>query len=266
MSLELWNSVRTPDKQYTKKFVRKGGFRGTAIDPMYLIMKATSLWGPCGGKWGFKEIEHTIVNDVWYSKVQLWYPGPDGEHVVEHWGGTSIMNEGSPDDEAAKKSMTDALSKCMSVIGFGADIHMGIFDGNKYLPKFDEPKAEEPKTPARKASPSGNANPTEKQEAEKPAIARKDDELAKPSTNMARFREWQSKIRKLSTTPHGELAFGNGSISAFDSMMNFLQESLEKKGEGWADFIKSSDQKRMSKAIEFLEKEIEKRIGEGNGT
>src|SRR5690606_33640239 len=37
------------------------------------------------------------------------------------------------DEEAPKKSLTDAMSKCLSLLGFSADIHLGRFDDNKYV-------------------------------------------------------------------------------------------------------------------------------------
>ena len=37
------------------------------------------------------------------------------------------------DEEAPKKSLTDALSKAMSWLGFAADIHLGRWDDNKYV-------------------------------------------------------------------------------------------------------------------------------------
>lgn len=134
--LELWDKVRTPDPAATKTFVRSGGFKGTSISPVYLIRQATELWGPMGGSWHAEEVESKVEMGVWFSKVRLYTP--DSERFVEQWGGTQfhiIKKDGSAayDDEAAKKSYTDALSKCLSWLGFGADVHMGLFDDSKYV-------------------------------------------------------------------------------------------------------------------------------------
>ena len=40
---------------------------------------------------------------------------------------------GQTDDEAFKKAYTDALSNAMKFIGVAADVHMGLFDDNKYV-------------------------------------------------------------------------------------------------------------------------------------
>ncbi|MCY1179870.1 hypothetical protein D9M73_202890 [compost metagenome] len=37
------------------------------------------------------------------------------------------------DWEAAKKSLTDAIGKCLQPLGFAADIHMGLFDDAAYV-------------------------------------------------------------------------------------------------------------------------------------
>lgn len=137
-NLELWDSVRTPDPKATKSFVRAGGFKGTSISPMYLIRAATERWGPMGIEWHAEEVESKLECGVWFSRVRLYPPESVNGRFVEQWGGTTfhiIKKDGtvSYDDEAAKKSYTDALSKCLSWMGFGADVHMGLFDDVKYV-------------------------------------------------------------------------------------------------------------------------------------
>lgn len=149
-NLDLWNKVRTPDPKYTKTFVRAGGFKGTSISPMALIMMATERWGPMGIAWHAEEVDSKLECGVWFSKVRLYPPNYKDGRFVEQWGGTQfhiIKKDGtvSYDDEAAKKSYTDAISKCLSWMGFGADVHMGLFDDVKYVndaaARFDSEKA-----------------------------------------------------------------------------------------------------------------------------
>ena len=133
-NLDLWNKVRTPDPKFTKPITF--GFKGTAISPVYLIQMATEQWGPMGIAWHVEEVESKVECGVWFSKIRLHPPGSD--RFVEQWGGTQfhvIKKDGTVayDDEAAKKSYTDALSKCLSWLGFGADVHMGLFDDSKYV-------------------------------------------------------------------------------------------------------------------------------------
>ncbi len=141
---ELWDSVCITDPKHTKGFKRKGGFSGTAIKPFWLIKRATEVFGPIGLGWGFKEIEREIAQGIWFSKVQLWYKYNDQIGTVEQWGATEFVgqNKSGPfiDEEAAKKSVTDAVTKCLSYIGFAGDVHMGLFDDSKYAdPLADDP-------------------------------------------------------------------------------------------------------------------------------
>ena len=150
-TLSLWDSVCSPPKSATKEFSRSGGFKGTAINAVYLIKEATKLWGPIGGTWGFEVVEDKIIQgapflldghlcheQVHVIRINLRHP--DG--VVSGYGQTTLVgrNKYGPftDEEAPKKSLTDALTKALSWLGFAADIHMGIWDDNKYVNQKQE--------------------------------------------------------------------------------------------------------------------------------
>ena len=148
---DLWDSVEKTDPKHTKGFSRGGGFKGTATNATYLAKKATERFGPCGTGWGLNVLSEEvmqgaplIVGDAQVGSelihklhVRLWYvlDGKRGE--VEHFGQTQFVGKNKngfyTDEEAPKKSMTDAMSKCLSLLGFSADIHMGLYDDNKYV-------------------------------------------------------------------------------------------------------------------------------------
>lgn len=147
-NVRLWDAVRTPDPAFTKTFTGSGGFRGTAITSTYLVRLGTEQWGPVGDKWGYDIVEEQyrelgqIAEGVQYlvhvARIRLWYTGSDGERKsFEHFGQTTMVGLNRHgvfrDEDAPKKSVTDGLSKCLSMLGFGADVHMGLFDDNKYL-------------------------------------------------------------------------------------------------------------------------------------
>lgn len=136
-NMALWDSVFKTDPAYTKAFSRSGGFRGTATSPMYLIKRATEKFGPLGIGWGFHEMENLIAENIWFSKVQVWYIFDGKRGQMEQWGATPLIEQRKTgpfvDEEAAKKSVTDAVTKCLSYLGFAADIHMGLFDDSKYV-------------------------------------------------------------------------------------------------------------------------------------
>lgn len=142
-NLQLWDAHRTPHKDALKAFNRRG-FQGTAIDPMWLIREATREWGPMGARWGYTVTRESIVRDlpdgvvVHVCNIELFYPGPNGEvaklpQVGQTWLVEKTSSGPRVDEEAPKKSRTDAVCKALSWLGFGADVHMGMFDGNKYV-------------------------------------------------------------------------------------------------------------------------------------
>ena len=162
-TLELWDSVSQTNPHYTKQFSRGGGFKGTSTNVTYQIFRATRLWGPMGGAWGAKIADEKIhdgapllgadgtligFEKIHTVKLHLWYPNPlarpgvgmcevDGVGVVEQFGQTMIVSKNRngivSDEEAPKKSYSDAMSKCLSALGFSADIYLGQYDDNKYV-------------------------------------------------------------------------------------------------------------------------------------
>lgn len=133
----LWDKVCKTDPAHTKSF-NNGKFSGTAIKPYWLVKQATDIFGLCGQAWGWDEIEHTYVAGVWCSKVKLWYHFDDKRGEITQWGQTFMERttaDGklSIDEEAPKKAITDGVVKCLSYLGFGADVHMGLFDDSKYV-------------------------------------------------------------------------------------------------------------------------------------
>jgi hypothetical protein len=157
--LELWEKVEKTDPEHTKAFTKGGGFKGTAIKPIYLIKKATELWGPAGDKWGWLVLDEKIHDGAPLTigttlagfeklhsvRIGLWYPGSAG-HGVESYGHTILCGQRSSgafftDDEAPKKSLTDAIGKALHYLGFSADVYFGQFDGSKYESEKEEKKA-----------------------------------------------------------------------------------------------------------------------------
>lgn len=141
-NLELWARYYTPPKDACKDFQRAGGFKGTAVDPMWLIRCATEQWGPMGGKWGLNIIDEQFVtldqqHILHISSCDLWYDdGSEEPAVLPCVGQTWAVSTGKSgpifDEECVKKSRTDAIGKGLSWLGFSGAVHMGAFDGNKY--------------------------------------------------------------------------------------------------------------------------------------
>lgn len=137
-NLKLWQSVEKTDPKYTKSFSKAGGFSGTAINATYLVRKATELWGPYGGQWGATVEDEKYVpgaGETIVHVVRIKFRHPNGE--FPSYGQTTFVgqNKNGPftDEEAPKKSLTDALTKALSMLGFSADVFLGLYDDNKYV-------------------------------------------------------------------------------------------------------------------------------------
>lgn len=151
-NLDLWNKVAKTDPTYTKAFNQ--GFSGTSINSTYLVMKATEQWGMIGIGWGYEIVEERIdVGAPVYNKegaeigstkthtivLCLWVRQGSEYSRVTHFGHTKYIYYSSKngywitDEEAPKKSLTDALKKCLSMHGFSADIFLGLYDDKGYV-------------------------------------------------------------------------------------------------------------------------------------
>ncbi|UFS83169.1 hypothetical protein LPB79_13025 [Rhizobium sp. T136] len=135
----LWDKLGKTDPAHTKEFSRAGGFKGTAIKPMFSYRRMTEEFGPCGIGWGIGEPAFQVVpagdEILVYCTVSVWHEKP--EQRVFGVGGDKVAGKNkygvSTDDEAFKKAFTDAVTNALKLIGVGADVHMGMFDDNKYV-------------------------------------------------------------------------------------------------------------------------------------
>lgn len=137
-NLKIWQAVEKTDPRYTKTFSKAGGFSGTAINATYIIRKATELWGPMGGNWGPEVVDEKYVPGaegtiIHVLRINMKHP----QGVVPSFGQTTFVGTNKhgafTDEEAPKKSLTDAITKALSMLGFSADVFLGLYDDNKYV-------------------------------------------------------------------------------------------------------------------------------------
>lgn len=136
-NLKLWDEVEDTDATYCKQ-VAFGKRRFTAIDATYQRKRATELWGPYGGKWGLKNIrwgyvgknEIKMEDGLQETPAELWVEAvfycPYGEFECSSDIGWSRGGE------CRKKLLTDLMKKCLSYLGFSADVYQGRFDDERY--------------------------------------------------------------------------------------------------------------------------------------
>jgi hypothetical protein len=165
-NLEIWKRVMRTDPRYTKP-VDAEGFTGTSINGEYMFMRATEIFGPIGTGWGYeiyedcmlpgapmaenvfegskfvgkrmlRDADGTLITELNHSiGLRFWYEQEGKRKEVISFGATKYLymtNAGKMkcDGEAKKKSLTDAIKKALSMLGFSADIFLGWFDSEEY--------------------------------------------------------------------------------------------------------------------------------------
>lgn len=146
---EIWDALGKTDPGATKGFNRSGGFKGTAVKPMWVLRRLTEQFGPAGKGWGVGKPDFTLVHAeggevLVFCTVSAWHGTKD--NVLHGVGGDKAvaMRSGKlfADDEAFKKAYTDAVGNAFKSIGVAADIHMGLFDDDKYVAAMEREFAE----------------------------------------------------------------------------------------------------------------------------
>jgi len=138
-NLKVWNTLKQPPKEALRE-IMGGRLKGkTDINPQWRYKAMTEQFGMCGVGW-------------WYTIDKQWLePGPDGQVFafvnvtvytnegpagIPGVGGSMLIEKESSglhaNDEAYKMATTDALSVALKMLGVGADIYGGLWDGVKY--------------------------------------------------------------------------------------------------------------------------------------
>jgi hypothetical protein len=138
----LWKRAFTTDPKAVKAITGKQ-YQGNSPRPFWIVERLTDEFGPCGIGWGFsilnERMERLAEGEILHvAVVRLWYvlDGKRGE--FEQIGQTRAVYAKKDkslmiDEDAPKKSVTDALVKCASYLGFAGDIFSGRWDDSKYV-------------------------------------------------------------------------------------------------------------------------------------
>lgn len=168
-NLNIWKRVQRTDPRFTKP-LEGVGYTGTSINSNYMIMRATEIFGPIGEGWSYEVIEEKFLDgkpltepvmennkqvalrylrDAGGSlfceqnhsiKILFWYMTKSGKKAkFESYGATPYRYQTQygikVDGEVLKKSLTDAIKKALSMLGFSSDVYMGMHDNPEYLIK-----------------------------------------------------------------------------------------------------------------------------------
>jgi hypothetical protein len=150
-NLEIWESLERTDPRHVKEITGKP-YKGNSPRPHWVIWKLTEKFGPVGRGFGWEVIYDNYVPGIPHDegheqlhevRILFWWRDGGEKCSVESYGATKALykagTKGSQtgywvsDEDAAKKSLTDAITKAASWLGVAADIFMGRWDDSKYV-------------------------------------------------------------------------------------------------------------------------------------
>jgi len=140
-NMKLWQSVCVTDPKAVKPITGKQ-YKGNSPKPYWVIQRATEVFGPCGLGWGVKILSERFERfgdeALHIAHVMVWYMQDGKRCEIEQMGQTrasyiSAAGKHIVDEDAPKKSATDGMVKCLSMLGFAGDIFSGQWDDSKYV-------------------------------------------------------------------------------------------------------------------------------------
>lgn len=137
-NLNLWNRFADIDPKFSKPITGKP-YKGTSPNPQYVIQCLTEIFGPMGQGFGahvvsegFQPLGDEILH---WCRIEFWHT--DRATTFETYGQTKAFmktkNGMTSDEDAPKKSFTDALIKAASYVGIASNIFLGRWDDQKYV-------------------------------------------------------------------------------------------------------------------------------------
>lgn len=147
-NLELWERFADIDPKFTKPITGKP-YKGTSPNPQYVIRCLTEMFGPVGQGFGWSVMADgfTPLGDevLHWCRIHFWH-GKDGSGFDAYGQTKALMKTKSGlmlDEDAPKKSLTDAIVKAASQIGVGSNIFLGRWDDQKYVEQVNREYREE---------------------------------------------------------------------------------------------------------------------------
>lgn len=128
-NLDLWNRFADIDPKFTKPITGKP-YRGTSPNPHYIIKCLTEMFGPVGQGFGWEvtaEGFQPLGDEVLHwCRIRFWHG--DGKGFDAYGQTKALMKTKSgmmSDEDAPKKSLTDAITKAAAQIGVASNIFLG---------------------------------------------------------------------------------------------------------------------------------------------
>ena len=156
-NLSLWDSYADIDPKFTKPITGKA-YKGTSPNPQYIIRCLTEMFGPVGIGFGWVVVAEqfqSLGDEVLHwCRIEFWHT--DRTNIFQAYGQTKALmktkNGLMVDEDAPKKSLTDAIVKAASQIGIAANIFLGSWDDQKYVSAVADEFSSKERAESRKAS------------------------------------------------------------------------------------------------------------------
>ena len=137
-NLRHWNQHADIDPRFTKPITGKQ-YKGTSPNPQYIIKCLTDIFGPVGEGFGWDVVaeDFTPMGDevLHWCRIKFWHS--DRANTYDSYGQTKALmktkNGLMLDEDAPKKSLTDAVIKAASHVGIASNIFLGRWDDQKYV-------------------------------------------------------------------------------------------------------------------------------------
>lgn len=158
-NMRIWSQVEKTAPEATKA-AKVNGQQITSISGQHMVKRATEVFGPVGIGWGWAVAEERfdqggeirndkgeiIGHEIGHTvRIKLWFMQGDKRGEVEQYGCTPFTYKSkwgvTTDTEAPKKSLTDAVKKGLAMLGFSADIFLGLYDDRDYVAEREEEAA-----------------------------------------------------------------------------------------------------------------------------
>lgn len=142
-NLSIWNALANVDPKFTKPITGKP-YKGTSPNPHYIVQMLTEKFGPAGQGWGVRVMSEGFqpLGDevLHWCRVEMWHT--DRSNTFEAYGQTKALAQTSKglrsDEDAPKKSFTDAMVKAASYIGCAANIFLGRWDDSRFVAEVNQ--------------------------------------------------------------------------------------------------------------------------------
>lgn len=178
---DLWRRAFKTDPSAVKQITGKQ-YNGNSPRPYWIVERLTDELGPCGIGWGFTILNERFerfseTDSLHVAVVRFWYVLGDKRGEFEQIGQTKASYTTKAgafmlDEDAPKKSVTDALVKCASYLGFAGDIFSGRWDDSKYVAEAREEWRQRKAGDTDEAANQADAKPPKKDTSPKATAAR----------------------------------------------------------------------------------------------